>query len=108
VYATFEAFVEGLVLPARSLNPSHRRLDGQQGVGNRHDFGSFNHQGRAWKVHADTHYEPLLLAYKSWKEGSDPFVEVPTRTGRGSTLELTQALRQQYDSPHKHLYIYGA
>lgn len=54
------------------------RLDGQDDVGNSEVAGRFFLAGRQWKVHSDTHFEPLLVAYRRthWRGGGSPFGEV--------------------------------
>lgn len=63
------------------------------------------HRGSDWVVHADTHYEPLLIAYAAAKAGEDPFVEEDTPGGR--CLVLKPHLRAKQHSDQKHLYIYS-
>jgi hypothetical protein len=106
IHQSFRGFIEEVALPMRAANPSHRRLDGQVAGGNREVVGRFRHRDRVWKVHADTHYEPLLIAYEAVKTGTDdPFIEEPTRRGR--CLDLLPELRAQRQDPaHKYLYIY--
>lgn len=109
VHQSLTSFVEQEVLPARAANPRDRRLDGQIAGGNRAVFGISRHAGRQWKVHADTHYEPLLLAYDALMAGivDDPFVAEPTRGGDGTCLVLVDSLRQRMSNPHaKYVYIY--
>jgi hypothetical protein len=76
-------------------------------VGNRTVAGVFRGDGREWKVHEDSHYEPLLIAYEAAKAGDPwPFVEAPTKTG--TALDLKPELRQHLsDRRHKYLYIYS-
>ena len=106
VHQSFRSFMEAVVLPMRGANPSHRRLDGQVAGGNREVVGIFRYGGRVWKVHADTHYEPLLIAYNALTSGTDdPFVEESTR--RGLCLDLLPELRARRRDPRrKYLYIY--
>jgi hypothetical protein len=107
LHPTFNGFMEKVVLPARALNPAHRRLDGEQTGGNWDVTGVFKHHGRQWKVHADTHYEPMLVAYGACKAGLDPFVEEPIKNGM--SLNLTDDLRQKLSTPRfKYIYIYEA
>jgi len=102
---SFVSFMEAVVLPAHAASPSDKRLDGWRTGGNFAVFGEFQYGTRHWKVHADTHYEPLMLAYEAAKSGADPFVEVPTK--RGSSLDLTADLRVRLSEPRfKYLYIY--
>lgn len=102
-------FVEFMqeIIPAREENPDHTRLDGQISGGNRTIFGCFQHGGRIWKVHSDTHYEPLMLAYNVAVNGGDPFVQVTTE-GRRSSLKLQPEIREFQSSNYEHLYIYEA
>lgn len=105
-YPSFRAFVEQLVLPMQASRPQDKRLDGQPSGGNRDVVATFWHLGRRWKVHADTHFRPLLIAYEALDRGelTDPFTEQPTRSG--TCLDLVPALRTRTQDPHKHLYIY--
>jgi hypothetical protein len=105
MYPSFVGFVETVVLPGRRAYPQRRRLDGQRTGGNRTVAGRFLHGGRQWKVHADTHYETLLVAYEAAVKGLNPFQEVPTKSGL--SLDLTDDLRQALSEPRfKYLYIY--
>lgn len=107
-YPSFHAFMEQLILPMQSDHPEDKRLDGQPSGGNREVVGTFAHGGRRWKVHADTRYRPLVIAYEALKTGElmDPFVEA--RTQRGKSLELVPALRARSGDRAKYLYIYEA
>lgn len=109
VYGSFESFIEAVVLPKKDANPLHIRLDGNTSGGNREIAGVFRHQNKVWKVHADTHYEPLLLAYNSVKKGetNNPFSEEVTKNGTGICLVLKDKTRCLLIKPRfKHLYIY--
>ena len=109
VYDSFESFVESVVIPQRTANPTHIRLDGNTSGGNREVAGVFRHRRKVWKVHADTHYEPLLLAYDLIKQGqtNDPFVEEVTNTGSGTCLVLQDNIQRLLSKPRfKYLYIY--
>jgi hypothetical protein len=103
-FSSFDGFVRGVVLPLQAEHPGWRRLDGEATGGNRSVAGSFRHGDDVWKVHADTHFAPLLLAHRALAAGGDPFVVEHARAGR--CLALREDLRRQYASPHKHLYIY--
>jgi hypothetical protein len=103
--------MEQVVLPRQAANPAHIRLDGQISGGNREPAGFFWHQGKLWRVHADSHFAPLLLAYGALKETptADPFIATATGTGKRHCLVLTSQLQQQLPKPRfKHLYIYEA
>jgi hypothetical protein len=63
-YSSYERFVEAVVLPRREQNPEHRRLDGWASGGNFKVAGVFDYDGQTWKVHEDSHYEPLLMRMK--------------------------------------------
>eukprot|EP00456_Euglypha_rotunda_P091245 TRINITY_DN9587_c0_g1_i17.p3 TRINITY_DN9587_c0_g1~~TRINITY_DN9587_c0_g1_i17.p3 ORF type:complete len:110 (-),score=23.26 TRINITY_DN9587_c0_g1_i17:873-1202(-) len=102
--ATFVDFVDEFVKPLKEANPSSIRLDGRESGGNRDVAGMFTHIGKQWVVHADSHFEPLMLAYDSMKAGTDPFQEADTP--RGQCLILSDDLRQDRNSP-KYLYIYN-
>lgn len=106
-HPSYISFVENVVLPRRSKNPAHVRLDGQTTGGNRTTAGAFRGDGREWRVHEDSHYEPLLAAYEALKAGDPwPFVEAPTKTG--TSLDLKPDLRQRlFERRHKYLYIYS-
>lgn len=107
-YQSFREFVEQIILPMQAANPGDARLDGQPSGGNRAVVGTFWHQGRRWKVHADTHYHQLLVAYQALRSGEllDPFVE--QATARGKCLEHVPSLRVRTEDKHKHMYIYEA
>ena len=92
--------------PLRAEHPSWRRLDGASSVGNRGVVATFRHDGEVWKVHADTHFEPLEIARRATRAepGSDPFVVEHAQAGR--CLALREDLDTPYASRHKHLYIY--
>jgi len=104
VYQDFVSFMSAEVLPKRAANPNHIRLDGRRTGGNRDSAGEFVHHSRRWVVHADTHHEPLEIAFTSAMEGDDPFIEEETEKGR--SLCLRDDLRAQQSTRPKHLYIY--
>lgn len=104
-YDDFVSFMTDVVLPRQLSNPSDIRLDGQLTGGNREVAGTFWHNRRLWKVHSDTHYEPLLIALYAAEEGDDPFIE--EGTDRGECLALIPELRSRQRSRHKYLYIYA-
>lgn len=106
VFESYAQFVENVVLPRKEANPSHRRLDGSPTGGNWAVAGVFRYEKREWKVHEDSHYEPLLIAYDAWKTGDkSPFVEEQTK--RGTCLNLKPVLQSNTTTPRfKYLYIY--
>lgn len=99
-HPSFSSFVEAQVLPLRH----QLRLDGATSGGNREVFGRFRRLGTTWKVHADSHTEPLLMAYEAEKQGRDALCVGSCSTGR--TLELVDALQKRRATRFKHLYIY--
>ena len=107
VHASYTDFVEAVVLPRRAKNPTDRRFDGALAGGNWSVAGVFQHHGREWKVHEDSHYEPLLAAYETFHHGiPSPFVEEPTKTL--SSLNLRTELRAKLsERKHKYIYIYS-
>lgn len=104
---SFAAFVEAKVTPHRDANPDWKRLDGAATGSNADIFGAFRYKGAAYRVHADTHFEPLFVAYQAVVDGDEaPFVEAPTKTGE--RLDLTPELKAQVKGRFRHLYAYGA
>jgi hypothetical protein len=95
IYPTFVDFMEQRVIPTQKANPSHIRLDGKIIGGNRRVFGYFKHSGRTWKVHSDTHYAPLMTAYKQTNQGLNPFNQVNTPNGKLS-LKVNQSTQPYY------------
>lgn len=98
--------MEASLLPQRAAHPTHIRLDGAKTGGNRELAGGFRHHNQVWKVHADTHYDPLVRAYEAMQKDKsyDPFIE--ELTPNGTCLVLTEALRRASGSEYKYLYIY--
>lgn len=105
IHASFSTFMRDAVV-LRQANPAARRLDLEWSGGNRAIFGRFLHHGRRWKVHSDTHFEPLEIAHRAVRQdpGADPFDEEHTVSGK--CLVLVPALRARQAGRHKHLYIY--
>jgi hypothetical protein len=108
IYDNFKEYIELFVKPRKSENPDHFRLDGWKSGSNLEIAGVFRHQNKVWKVHGDTRYEPLLLAYDVMtKRLEDPFIEQITITGKGNTLTLKNDVQQLLSKPRfKYLYIY--
>jgi hypothetical protein len=100
----FLTLMRSVVLPYMAANPQAVRLDGRRTGGNRRVAGRFAHAGRTWVVNADTWFDPLMVAYHAALEGTDPFVEGGTDTGKGRCLSLKNAL---WCEPHKRMYIYS-
>lgn len=106
-FSSFAAFVEAVVLPLRAEHPTYRRLDGWPSGGNWEVAGRFRYADSLWTVHADTHFEPLLLAYEAARNGDDPFLVEPTKKGR--SLNVQPALRARMANPRfKYIYVYEA
>jgi hypothetical protein len=104
VYDDFVSFINAEILPRKAAQPDATRLDGQRTGGSREVVGRFRYDGYAWVVHADSHYEPLEIAYEAHLQGMRPFVQEPT--DRGQSLALAPDLRARQSSAHKYLYIY--
>jgi hypothetical protein len=107
VYEDFVSFMRCSVLPHQKEHPKDIRLDGELTGRNRKVFVYFRHNGHVWKVHEDTHYEPLMLALSAAQVGEDPFVESDTAKGKGRCLVLTGELAAHQQTGHKYLYIYS-
>ncbi|HWK89530.1 MAG TPA: hypothetical protein VNP72_06025 [Longimicrobium sp.] len=107
IYDSFQSFYEAEVAPRQQANPDHRRLDGEVSGGNWDVVGRFRHRGRMWRVHADTHYEPLTLAYRAVTSTPprDPFVLGTTESG--DRLDLAEDLQRTRGTQHRHLYAYS-
>ena len=105
MYPDFISFVAAEILPRLAANPRHQRIDGKDNGGNREVIGQFQYQGSSWKVHADTHYEPLFLAFFAAQNDQHPFLVEETTTTH--CLVLTPELRDKYGCNAKHLYIYA-
>lgn len=104
---TFTEFVERVALPRLLENPRATRLDGEVTGGNRQVAGRFFFGGRQWKVHSDTHFEPLLLAYWHARRFGVAATFERAATGAGEKLDLVTELRRIRASPNQHFYIYG-
>jgi hypothetical protein len=63
-------------------------------------------EGRVWKVHSDSHYEPLLLAYYSWRHllRDETFVEATMEHAK--RLDLAPAVAALRPVRHRYMYIY--
>lgn len=105
-YGSFRAFVESAVVPRHRSRPADVRLDGRTVGGNRETFGTFWWGGRRWKVHADTHYAPLLIAHEAILRGDEPFLVTETQRTGNVCLELVPWLHAQLGTKAKLLYIY--
>ena len=106
---TFEKFMEREVLPQLLRDPSKKRLDGRDTGGNREVFGIFTHELEDWHVNADSHFEPLILAYYAAKyapPGVPAFDRVPAE-GPAQRLALSKELQNtmRRDRP-QYFYAY--
>jgi hypothetical protein len=109
VYKSFAAFIESAVIPHQQAHPDYKRLDGWQSGGNRDVFGEFLHDGVAWKVHADTRFEPIFIAYRAITEEGieNPFSTSSTNGGKGTKLVLLDELKKRMTNPRfEHFYVY--
>lgn len=108
IYDSFEDYVEQFVIPHQNHNPDRIRLDDWETGGNREIYGVFRYRNKYWKVHGDSRFEPLLVAYKAVKdEHADPFTEKTTNSGKGNSLILKEEFQSRLSKPRfKHLYIY--
>ena len=99
------------VLPLKAANGEKERLDGEIGPGTRAAAAYFEHQGRKWKVDADTHYAPLQIAYGYLLDtGNDPFIERSTKVNHRKLVlngKLSSELKQKYKARGTYLYIYA-
>jgi len=84
------------VLPQQAHNPTHISLDGRRTGPHGSAAFRFKRHGNVWKINADTHYDPLKLAYDSIANDSsyDPFVEMPTRETKGISHGICLKLKQ--------------
>ena len=96
-----------MVLPAIE-NSDDIRPDGKQNGSNGKIFGKFEHCGKIWKVHYDTRYLPLELAYAAI-DNEDPFVIGFTRIKKNPKLKLRSDIRelqsQEQDSKRDYDYL---
>jgi hypothetical protein len=108
VYQNYESFIEEYVIPQHVAHPAHIRLDGKTKGSSLEVAGRFKHHGKVWKVHFDTRYEPLLLAFEAVKHGQvqDPFVEKPTKQNQGICLVLQNSIKAKQSTQFKYLFIY--
>lgn len=106
-YASFHHFMRDFVLPLKEQNPEWIRLDGETTGSNPSTVAIFEHQGGRWEVHADTRFDPLLVADTAVEEGQDPFVRERSRSGKRDCLCLRPDLRAKTAEPKfKYLFVY--
>lgn len=106
IYDDFVSLIQAVVLPLRVAHPDHLRLDGAPSGGNWQVTGRFRYNGQIYSVYADSHYQPLELAYTDATAGTDPFTEEETSKGGRRCLVLRADLKSRRHSPYKHLNIY--
>ena len=105
-YSSFDAFMHDFVLPLQQQHPGWRQLDGKS-RSSPVTVAIFDHQNHSWEVHADTRFDPLLVAHADASSGSDPLVPEPSRSGKRMCLALRADLRSKTNQPrYKHLFIY--
>ena len=101
--------MEDMVLPATKQNPDDIRPDGKQKGSNGKIFGKFEHCRTVWKVHYDTRYRPLELAYDNASDNKDPFVTGFTKIKKNPKLKLRSDIRelqsQEQDSKRDYDYL---
>ena len=111
VFDSFSDFMTEYVLPRKAERGDKERLDGKTGPGTRVAAAYFEHQGRRWKVDADTRYKPLQVAYDYFLEtGNDPFIEHSTKVNHRKLVLneiLSNDLKQKYKTRGTYLYIYA-
>jgi hypothetical protein len=106
IYTDFGAMMRQVVIPMHMAEPSHARLDSPRTDGNWDVLCRFQWKARVWKVHMDSHFEPLMLAYYGWQYslGDDVFVESAIETGvRLDIVDVVAAIRP---TRHRYLYLY--
>ncbi|MEI7597656.1 MAG: hypothetical protein WCK02_18055 [Bacteroidota bacterium] len=99
---TYNSFVDFFNIEVNSINSL--RIDGRTKGGNREVAGKFCYMGNLWKVHKDSHIEPLRKAFDAFNNNQDPFIEIPTNGHKGACLDLNSAVIAK--GKFKHLYIY--
>jgi len=106
ILSSFPTFMQRVALPMHLANPGHRRLDGNETKGNWDVAGRFRWKGRIWKVHMDSHFESLLLAYYAYQHvlQEDAFVEADMQNG--VRLDLAPTVVTPRRTEDRYLYIY--
>ena len=80
------------------------RIDGNEKGGNRKSASTFIFNGHVWKVHQDSHIEPLKKAFEEFSNGQMPFIMTNTKGNKGKCLILNPAIYSISES--KKMYIY--
>jgi hypothetical protein len=87
-FSSYEAFIEGMVIPLQNEHPDWKRLNGNH-AGDRTRAAYFTHCNRLFCVHADAVIESLLRPYHYIKNGlpGPALIIGPTRTGKREKLK---------------------
>jgi hypothetical protein len=105
-FRSFEAFIEAGVLPLQSAHPAWIRFDGQRSGGNRTPVGYFVSGDGIWRVHADTWFRPLLIAYEAGERDPSRLALVVEETSRSRSKCLVLRPDLRGWNRFKHLYVY--
>ena len=106
IFADFGEMMRQAVLPMHLAAPGNVRLDSPRTDGNWDVLCRFRWRDRVWKVHMDSHYEPLLLAYYGWHcvAKDEVFVEAPMKNG--VRLDIVDSVIGIRPTQHRYLYLY--
>lgn len=111
-YESFLELMEQVIVPRFEADPNSTRIGSKAlGGGPRMPSCYFVYRGRTWRVHGDSAYQPLMIAYKAMKSGAlpYPFVEKTKSRGSGLCLLLHESLAPVLASlPIQRMYIYEA
>lgn len=108
VHESFSDLMEQKVLPSMPDRPEKFRLNGQNKDSKKPPkiLGYFRgDEGEVFKLHDDSLYVPLLLAYAVYINGGYPFVKKTTKD-ETITLELRNDLQQLMSINKKGFYAY--
>ena len=108
VHESYPAFIRAVVMPMHLAAPDDVQLDGRAAGGNRDVAGRFRFRSEVWRVHMDSRYEPLLLAYYAWVylKGEDTLVEAVAEREGGRRLDIHPDVRSINAVGPRYLYIY--
>ena len=109
-YDDFESFAQAVEYH-RAANPDWVRLNGRATGGDQNAWGYFHHDGRKWKVDADSNFLPILLALAHWRRtGENPFrIEHADKRDQLVVIEVVREELYRHDPRYqrnKYLYIY--
>jgi hypothetical protein len=106
IYEDFGEMMRAVVIPMHLVAPDHLRLDSPRTDGNWDVLCRFRWRTGVWKVHFDSRYEPLILAYYGWSFGLGEavFVEVPMDAG--VRLDIAPSIAVIRPTSHRYLYLY--